>query len=69
MFRDRTAPGVDYGLTRREVEILQLLVDGHKLKQIAEQLYRSRHTIDSQYLREAARRLPRSRRCQGGGGT
>ena len=47
VFRDRTAPGVDYGLTRREVEILQLLVDGHKLKQIADELHRSRHTIDS----------------------
>ena len=47
LFREQSAPGVDYGLTAREVEILQLLVDGLKLRQIAEKLFLSRHTVDS----------------------
>ncbi len=36
----------DYGLTRREVEILQTLVDGLPKKQIADKLFLSFHTID-----------------------
>lgn len=47
LFREQSTPGVDYGLTAREVEILQLLVDGLKLRQIAEKLFLSRHTVDS----------------------
>jgi len=47
LFREQSAPGVDYGLTAREVEILQLLVDGLKLRQTAEKLFLSRHTVDS----------------------
>ena len=47
LFREQSAPGVDYGLTTREVEILQHLVDGLKQKQIADKLFLSRHTVDS----------------------
>lgn len=47
LFREQSAPGVDYGLTSREVEILQHLVDGLKQKQIADKLFLSRHTVDS----------------------
>ncbi len=47
LFREQSAPGVDYGLSKREVEILQLLVDGLKQRQIAEKLFLSRHTVDS----------------------
>lgn len=36
----------DYGLTRRELEILQTLVDGLPKKQIADKLFLSFHTID-----------------------
>jgi DNA-binding NarL/FixJ family response regulator len=37
----------DYGLTSRELEILQLLVDSLTVDQIAERLGISRHTVDS----------------------
>ncbi len=47
LFRDQSTPGVDYGLTSREMEILELLVDGLKQKQIAGKLFLSRHTVDS----------------------
>lgn len=47
LFRQQATPGVDYGLTKREKEILHFLVDGHQLKQIAEELFVSRHTVDS----------------------
>lgn len=46
MFRGLTNPKADYGLTAREHEILQLLVDGMTKKQIAEHLRLSPHTID-----------------------
>jgi DNA-binding NarL/FixJ family response regulator len=41
------APAPDYGLTPREKEILQLLVDGLSMKQVAAQLDVSYHTIDT----------------------
>lgn len=41
------APAPDYGLTAREKEILQLLVDGLSMKQIAARLDLSYHTIDT----------------------
>jgi len=41
------APATGYGLTRREKEILQLLVDGLTLRQIAAQLNVSFHTVDN----------------------
>jgi DNA-binding NarL/FixJ family response regulator len=37
----------EYGLTNREREILQLLVDGMTMAQMAEQLFISYHTIDT----------------------
>jgi len=40
-------PAQDYGLTRREGEILQLLVDGLTMPQIAERLTVSYHTVDA----------------------
>ena len=40
-------PAPDYGLTPREKEILQLLVDGLSMKQVAAQLEVSYHTIDT----------------------
>jgi DNA-binding NarL/FixJ family response regulator len=40
-------PAPDYGLTPREKEILQLLVDGLSMKQVAAQLDVSYHTIDT----------------------
>lgn len=41
------APREEYGLTRREREILQLLVDGLTMQQSAERLNLSYHTIDN----------------------
>ena len=41
------APATDYGLTAREKEILQLLVDGLSMKQVAARLDLSYHTIDT----------------------
>jgi len=46
MFSRLAAPKGDYGLTTREREILQNLVDGHSKKQMAEKLFLSFHTID-----------------------
>ncbi len=37
----------DYGLTEREVEILQLIVDGLTKQQIAEKLFLSFHTVNT----------------------
>jgi DNA-binding NarL/FixJ family response regulator len=47
MFTDRARPRGDYGLTDREREILQLLVDAHSQKQIATALFLSPHTVDT----------------------
>ena len=46
MFSRMAAPQADYGLSEREREILQLLVDGQTKNQIAERLSLSPHTID-----------------------
>ena len=46
MFSQLASPKGDYGLTAREREILQSLVDGHSKKVIAEKLFLSFHTID-----------------------
>lgn len=46
MFSRFAAPKGDYGLTAREREILQCLVDGLPKKQIADKLFLSFHTID-----------------------
>lgn len=47
LFRDHIRPRVDYGLTDREREILQLLVDEYTQKEIAAQLFISPHTVDT----------------------
>lgn len=49
-------PVDDYGLTGREREILQLLVDGLKMKRIATELNLSYHTI-SNHLRNIYHKL------------
>ena len=46
MFTRLAVPQADYGLTRREREILHHLVDGLTKKRIAETLHLSFHTID-----------------------
>ena len=40
-------PKIDYGLTTREEEILKLLTDGLRMREIAEQLFVSMHTVDT----------------------
>jgi len=47
MFGQYSQPKQDYGLTQREKEILQLLIDGMSKKYIAEQLYISPYTVDT----------------------
>ena len=46
MFSRMAVPQVDYGLSERERQILELLVEGHTKGQIASQLGLSPHTID-----------------------
>lgn len=46
MFSRMAAPQADYGLSGREREILELLVEGNTKNQIAERLLLSPHTID-----------------------
>jgi DNA-binding NarL/FixJ family response regulator len=47
MFGQYSQPKQDYGLTQREKEILQLLIDGMSKKYIAEHLYISLYTVDT----------------------
>ena len=47
MFTQFARPKVDYGLTDREREILQHLTEGLTMKQIAERLFLSLHTVDT----------------------
>ncbi|MFM7606050.1 MAG: response regulator [Prosthecobacter sp.] len=49
-------PQKDYGLTSREKDILQLLVQGHSTKEAAAQLQISYHTADS-YIRAIYEKL------------
>ena len=46
MFSRMVTPKADYGLSEREREILELLVDGNTKQRIATQLQLSPHTID-----------------------
>jgi DNA-binding NarL/FixJ family response regulator len=45
-FKERSARQADYGLTDRERDILQLLVEGLVKKEIASRLGISFHTVD-----------------------
>ncbi len=47
MFTQLVAPRGGYGLTTREVEILNLLVEGLTQNQIAGKLFRSEHTVNT----------------------
>lgn len=47
IFRQHVRPRADYGLTDREREILQLLIDEYTQKEIAAQLFLSPHTVDT----------------------
>ena len=47
MFTQYAQPRGEYELTGREKEILQLLVDGHSKKHLADQLCISLHTVDT----------------------
>lgn len=47
MFKDFVPVKSDYNLTKREKEILKLLVEGMSKKQLAEKLFLSYHTIDA----------------------
>ncbi len=47
MFRQYAVPSEDYDLTAREKEVLELLVRGLTIKEIAEQLFLAFSTIDS----------------------
>ena len=46
MFARLAVPRTEYGLTNREQEILQLMVEGLTTKRIGERLFLSYHTID-----------------------
>lgn len=47
LFGRFTGPAADYGLTSRENEILQLMVDGLTMNAIADRLFLSYHTVDT----------------------
>lgn len=47
MFTDYTTPSNEYNLTDRELEVLRLLVDGLKKREIAEELFVEFCTIDT----------------------
>ena len=61
MFSKANPPQKQYGLTPREKEILQLLVQGRSTKQAAAQLEISYHTADG-YIREIYEKLQVSNR-------
>jgi DNA-binding NarL/FixJ family response regulator len=47
MFSSLSSPKGEYGVTKREKDILRLLIDGLSKKQIADQIFLSYHTIDT----------------------
>jgi len=47
LFQKMVTPTESYNLTRREKEILKLVVDGHSNRNIAEMIYLSPHTVDT----------------------
>jgi two-component system, NarL family, response regulator NreC len=46
-----TAPGPPDGLSRREIDVLRLLANGHTNREVAEQLYLSVRTVESHRAR------------------
>ena len=56
MFSKANPPQKDYGLTQRETEILQLLVQGHTIKEAAAQLAIGFYTAD-EYIRSVYEKL------------
>jgi len=56
MFSKANPPQKDYGLTAREKEILQLLVQDHSTKEAAARLHISYHTADG-YIRDIYEKL------------
>jgi DNA-binding NarL/FixJ family response regulator len=56
-------PGVEHGLTQREAEVLQTIVDGLNNRQIAERLYISEETVKT-HVRKVFRKLGVSDRAQ-----
>ena len=56
MFSKANPPQKDYGLTPREKEILQFLVQGQSTKEAAAQLQISYHTADG-YIRDIYEKL------------
>lgn len=56
MFSFKMAPVTDYGLTEREKEILQKLVEGKSKKIVANELFVSYHTVDT-HLRNIYQKL------------
>ena len=61
MFARSSRPKADYGLTRREREILQLLVEEKSQKQVAKALFLSPHTVDTHLRNIYAKLHVRSR--------
>ena len=61
MFTRMATPQKNYGLTQREVEVLQLLVAGMTQKRIAEKLFLSVHTINTHIRNIYAKLHVRSR--------
>ena len=51
MFSRLSIPHADYGLTDREKEVLSFMVKGKTKRQIGEELFLSRHTIDGHIRR------------------
>lgn len=47
MFTQVNAPRFDYGLTDREIDVLEQLVKGHTKKKIAKELFLSPNTVDT----------------------
>lgn len=56
MFARLAAPGPDYGLTPREKEVLELMVEGLTMKEAADRLALSYHTVD-QHVRKVYDKL------------
>jgi NarL family two-component system response regulator LiaR len=58
-----TSPGLEHGLTHRELEILTLITDGLTNQEIAERCYLSVNSVKT-YIRNAYRKIGVARRAQ-----